>query len=224
MEEQTITPLEQVGEPKPRPSFIQRIKDWYRGLPDKKKYLEFITALLTIPVLLTVFLGNLSNLRTKDTGTPSETPVPSQSVIIQMEPSIPNASAGGIMPPQTTQTTTPSSTPTPIAQCIPEVGPVAINYPVEGSTVSTDPVCLTVSREGNRYCSIVWSYRINGGSWSDYTDKEICMYGLTSGLKELELRFKSIVSGEEKILERTFTVQGTVSPTPATQSGMLATG
>ena len=41
----------------------EKIKKWYRAMPDKKRYIEFITALLTIPVLLTVLITNLSNIR-----------------------------------------------------------------------------------------------------------------------------------------------------------------
>ena len=56
------------------PSFLEKTKRWYRALPDKKRYLEFITALLTIPVLLTVAISNVMNLRqNKATPTPAIT-------------------------------------------------------------------------------------------------------------------------------------------------------
>jgi hypothetical protein len=95
-------------------------------------------------------------------------------------------------------------------------------YPEEGNTVSKNPVCLDISRTGIDYCAVVWSYRLNNESWSDYTDKSICLYGLTPGTKKLELRVKSIVTGDETILTRNFTIYGSPSPTSvSTISGSL---
>ena len=113
-------------------------------------------------------------------------------------------------------TSTPSVTPS--AQCKKEVGPISIVYPKEGTTISKDPVCLDISRTGEDYCAVVWSYRINGENWSDYTDKSICIYRLSAGTKNLELRVKSIVTGDETILTRTFTVLETATPTPTSTS------
>jgi len=190
-------------------SIIERIKGWYRGLPDKKRYLEFITALLTVPVLLTVLLSNYSNLKNqKQTQSPS--PSPAGPTIIQIQ-STPSAT--------TTPLATPSATETPTqTSCTPGIGPISIVYPEEETTVSSDPVCLDISRTTGNYCAVVWSYRINGGSWSEYTDRDICMYSLSPGQKLLDLRVKSIANGDETILSRTFTVAGSVTPTPATSS------
>jgi len=195
------------------PSVIERLKKWYRGLPDKKRYLEFITALLTIPVLLTVLLSNVTNLQNQKKAEVTPTPV----AITSTPASKPTDAPAKV--PDTTPTTTPS------AQCTPEIGPIEIAYPEEGSTMNEDPICLDIPRSGGNYCSVVWSYRINGSNWSTYTDREVCMYGLSPGTKQLDLRVKSIVSGEEKILRRTFTVAGSVTPapTPATQSGVINT-
>lgn len=190
---------------------IDKVRRWYRRLPDKKRYLEFITAFLTIPVLLTVLLSNVSNLQNQKKAEPTPTPISTPMVNT---------------PAPTTRVTPidPTPTNTPSAQCTPGVGPIEIVYPEENSTVSDDPVCLDIPRQGGNYCSVVWSYRINGSNWSNYTDREVCMYGLSPGTKQLDLRVKSIVSGEEKILRRSFTVAGaTATPTPATQSGTLNT-
>jgi hypothetical protein len=191
---------------------IEKVRRWYRKLPDKKRYLEFITAFLTIPVLLTVLLSNVSNLQHQKNAVPTPTIAPTPTPIV-------------ITPLPTARVTPidPTPTNTPSAQCTPGIGPIEIVYPEENSTVSDDPVCLDIPRQGGNYCSVVWSYRINGGNWSNYTDREVCMYGLSPGTKQLDLRVKSIVSGEEKILRRTFTVAGSVAtPTPATQSGTIS--
>lgn len=183
-------------------SLVDKAKHWYRQLPDKKRYLEFITAFLSIPVLLTVVISNVRSLQSQNAA-PTPTPAPTTSVIsptLGLKPSdVPIA------------IDTPSTTPTPGPQCNNEIGPIEIVYPEEGQVVSSDPVCLDIVREGTNYCSVVWSYRINGSSWSDYTDRSICMYGLSPGQKNLELRIKSIVTGTETILRRTFAIP---TPTP----------
>jgi hypothetical protein len=191
--------------PAPEPvkvSIIKRIRNWYHALPDKKRYLEFMTALLTIPVLLTVLLSNVSNLKRQQATptTPAVTPV---ITYVPLSPAV-----------QPSTTATPSSTPTPGEECVKQIGPIDILYPENGDAVSGDPVCLDIVRQSKNYCSIVWSYRINGGAWSEYTDKSICMYSLTPGLKNLELRVKSIVSSDTTVLTRTFTVASSIPPTP----------
>ena len=188
-------------------SLIEKIQRWYRKLPDKKQYLEFFTALLTIPVLLTVIVSNVQNLQRQNA---TNTPTPQVSVT-----PIPT-----IQEPKNSPTPTATSTPTttPSAQCVKEVGPVSITYPLEGSTISTSPVSIDISRTGKDYCAVVWSYRINEGSWSEYTDKSINIYGLTAGTKNLELKVKSIVTGSETLLTRSFIVAGGATPTPTSTS------
>lgn len=56
-------------------SKIEKLKRWYRAMPDKKRYLEFVTALLTIPVLLTVMISNILSLQQKNAA-PTPTPTP----------------------------------------------------------------------------------------------------------------------------------------------------
>lgn len=191
--------------PNPPPvklSPIERLRKWYRALPDKKQYLEVITAFLTIPVLLTVLLSNVSNLQNqKRTALPTPTPVIEKITVtpVQTTP---------------TPTVTPTVSPTPNAQCVKEVGPIDISYPTQGATITGDPVCLTITRSGSNYCSVLWSYSINGSMWSAYTDGTICMYGLAPGVKNLQLRVESAVSSDSTVLQRTFTVAGNPSPTP----------
>jgi len=195
-----------------RISLFGRIRRWYRGLPDKKRYLELITAFLTIPVLLSVLFSNVTNLRSQKTK--ETTPEPAQPAVITIvqpnQTPVPGESA--------TPKTTPSPSATPGAQCKPEVGPISIVSPEEKDIVTGDPICLDISRTKKDYCSVVWSYRINGGAWSAYTGNSICMFGLNPGPKTLDLRIKSIVSDDEEVLTRRFTVNGN-TPTPATSSG-----
>jgi hypothetical protein len=209
-------PDEQVNpNPKPKSTQFERLRKWYQAMPDKKRYLEFFTALLTIPVLLTVLLSNISNLQNSK-NTTKATPTPTMST--------PSPSTAPVDKPSITPVITTSPTPTPGPECIKQIGPVSIVYPTEGAIVNTNPVCLEIARQGQNYCSVVWSYRINGGTWSDYTNSIICMYGLTPGVKNLDLRVNSIVSTDNTILQRTFTVAGnTLTPTPtiASSSGTL---
>lgn len=200
---------------------LRKVKEFSHQLPDKKRYFEFITALLTIPVMVTVLVINLNNLR-------GQKVVENQTQILPT-PTVPASRSTGETDRKTannsviTQTPTVTPSPDPV-QCKREIGPVSLVSPEQNEILATDPVCLDISREGSNYCAVVWSYRINGGAWSDYTDKSICLYSLVPGYKKLELRIKSVVSGEEKILERTFSIAGstqTPTPTSSTSSALL---
>lgn len=201
---------------------VEKVRRWYRGLPDKKRYFEFITAFLSIPVLITVLISNVSNIQNnKKSAAPVPAPAASSSVPITiiMQPTGSTSREASISP---TGTINPTPSPTAVS-CTPGIGSVEITYPTENSTVSRDPVCVEITRKNTNYCAVTWSYRINNGAWSDYSDKQICMYGLSSGTKQLDVKVKSSVTGDEVILERNFTVAGiTPTPTPqATQSAVF---
>lgn len=188
-----------------------KIKNWYKGLPDKKKYIEFLTAILSVPVLITVIMLNLGNLsKNKETDKVSPTPVKNEKITpIQIEIKTNEATSG--------QQLVPTS-----ADCKKEVGPVEIISPEENQVITADPVCIDLSYKKGEYCAYVWSYRINSSNWSDYTDKNICLYNMTSGDKRLEVRVKSIASGDEIVLKRNFIYQNpNLSPTTATASASL---
>src|SRR3990167_2288977 len=127
-----------------KPSTSQKVKKWYRDLPNKKQYVELITALLSIPVLLTVIILNLNNLRgdknknTQDNKGGSVTVVP-----IEVEKK--DASPAPTQAPQT-------------KECKKEVGPLSILYPEENQTVARDPVCVDISYKTGEYCGVVWAY------------------------------------------------------------------
>ncbi len=190
--------------------FIKWFKSWYRKLPDKKRYLEFLSAMLTIPVLLTIILINLGSLKNKSNENLTPTPAPTAVVRPQ------GAITVILAPTDKDASPTPTSTP----QCKQEVGPVEIVTPQEGQTATQSPVCFTISYKDNSYCSVVWAYKIDGGSLSDYTDKSVCIYNLSQGSHRFELMVKSVVSSDSTSLVRNFIYQGPVptqlpSPTPS---------
>ncbi len=171
----------------------KKIRKWYRGLPDKKRYAEFATALLSIPVLISVLLLNYSNLNSQKKET---TPAPTEKPPIVITVTSPRDSAG--------QQQTIQSTSTPAPVCKKTIGPISISYPKQNQTVSDSPLCIAVSYTVGDYCSAVWSYKINDDAWSEFTDKDICIYNMTSGEKKVQLRVKSVASSDEKTLDRTF--------------------
>lgn len=186
--------------------YVKKVLRSYRGIPDKKVYLEFLTGLLSIPVLLTVILLNVSNLKNeKKDSTPSPTP---QQQIIYVSP---NSKDPDDKP-----------TPTDSPACKKGIGEVEIVSPDEGDVISDNPVSLDIDYTPNGFCAVVWSYRINNGSWSNFDDKSIALYNLPRGKVAVDLRVKSIVSGEEKTLSRSFTYNGASSsvnePTPVASS------
>ncbi|MDP4011226.1 MAG: hypothetical protein Q8P72_03290 [Candidatus Roizmanbacteria bacterium] len=192
-----------------------RLRKSIANLPDKKKYIEVITASLSIPVLLSVVLVNYLNIqdkRSEVTPTPIVTQAPQIITIIKD-------------PVERDDTPTPPSatSPSPIRkdECIKEIGPISIFAPEENETITTNPLEIDIQYDQGDYCSVVWRYRINDTNWSSFTDNNIIIYNMDSGKKTLELQVKSIVSDKSSTLKRTFTYQNsdakstpTVTPTP----------
>lgn len=183
-----------------------RLKKSLKEAPNKKTHLDFVAALLTIPVLLSVIIlnyNNLNNLNKKPN--PSSTPNPTSQVII-VSPSI----------------TPQNSNPTPQASCKKQIGPIVITSPTEGQTVSDNPVCVNISYSDPSFCSVVWSYRINGGTWSDYNSNNPCLYNMPNGNVKFELRVQSTVSQTQtQTFTRNFVYNGGITnptPTPASSS------
>lgn len=193
-------------------NFFSRFIRFYRGLPAKKQYVEFFTAILTVPVLLTVIILNVSNLRQEDKAK-EKSPEPTPRIIITtLEP---RSQAGS------TDTSATSAKSTPTEACKKEIGPVDISSPLEGDTVTDNPLVISIERDGEGYCAVVWSYRINSGRWSEYDDKSIALYNPPKGQVTLELRVKSVVTGQEKLLTRKFKYDGVIDPS-ASSSGTLS--
>ncbi len=199
---------------------FDKIKRFIRSisqLPDKKKYIEFITAILSIPVLLSVILLNYTNLQNQKKPVDEKTePSPAVITIIQ-DRNNDDSDTNTVSEPTDTNTT-----------CIDEVGPVTIVSPEAGETIRDNPLSIIVSQNdtANEYCAIVWSYRINGGSWSNFDDRDISIYNMESGEKKLDVRFKSLISGDEERISRTFyyqNIQQIPTPTAAPTSTIQPT-
>lgn len=208
-------------------NIINRIKQWYTGLPEKKRHVEFITAILSVPVMLTVIILNLNNLNQQKNTTQKQTSekiLPIQVIVTGEKQSEKNQVpttyiSPSISSPTIIQNPTPTTT-----QCIKEVGPVSILFPQENEVVTTDPVCITLTTQSG-YCSIILSYRLNNNAWSDFTNKNICLHNLTNGNKTIQIKMRSTASNDEITLQRSFIYQGnnepTTDPTKATSSASL---
>lgn len=185
--------------------FFDNVRNYFSKLLDKKRYLEFITALLSVPVLITVLFINYMSIQERNQS-PQDT---------QKQPIITIVQQG--------DSSEKKPTPTDTVECLPEIGDINIETPQEGATISSNPLTIDVERvqDGKKYCSIVWSYRINSGTWSDFSDKDISVFNMESGEKTLELKVKSIVSGEERNITRKFIYKNTQevpTPTPTATS------
>ncbi len=162
----------------------------YRALPEKKQYVEFFTALLTVPVLLTVIILNLNNL--KGVNKPKDDAGGDRTIYVTVPPSNNDKE---------------EQEPTNQA-CKKEVGPISISYPNENEVVTDNPVIINIDYDDSEYCSVVWSYRINGGRFSEYGSNNIALYNPPQGVIRLELRVKSVISSDEEIVRRNFVYEG----------------
>lgn len=175
-----------------------------KKITHKKHHLDFIVAVLTIPVLLSVIVLNYSNLQKSKTEDIVPTPTESKQQII-------------VVPKDSTKE---NSTQAPInPSCTKDIGPISITSPKEKETVTANPVCITIDYSDLSFCSVVWSYRINGGEWSDFNSSNPCIYNLPAGNVKFDLKVQSTVKQKEENLTRSFIYAGTtVSPTLATPS------
>lgn len=90
---------------------LESFQSWYRDLPDKKRYLEFISAFLSIPVLVTVVVLNLRSLNARNESIQLP-PAPTQVIIREIV--VPAVNEVTTTPlPSASPTLTPSATPTP---------------------------------------------------------------------------------------------------------------
>lgn len=187
----------------------------YRHIPDKKQYVEFFTAVLSIPVLITVILLNISNLSSIKNNKPNPAPttIPAPQKIYITEP-------GSQTKTIIIATPQPNDNPVSQAPCKPDIGPISIVSPAEGQTEADNPVDIDISYQTGVYCSVVWSYRINGGNWSSYDNNSVALYNLPRGQITFDLRVQSVVSAQTTSLTRHFTYNGNggiiATPTVAT--------
>lgn len=175
-----------------------------KRVPDVKPHLDLIAASLSIPAIIIALILNFGALQNKISGSPIPSPTPLPTV----------ATTRQALPQVRTLIVTSSPQPTSNASCQPGIGSISIPSPVEGETVTKNPVCISVNYQSGNYCSVVWAYRVNGGPLSDYGNDSVCLYNLPAGQTTFELDVKSLVNSSTQTLIRTFTVVSTVTPTP----------
>lgn len=192
---------------------LQKLTTWYKNLPDKKKNLDFFIALLTIPVLLTVITSNIISLRNKAKENENKEKEENQkptTIIITQNPQENTNGGITIIPIEATKK---AESPTEKPECLKDIGPIEISYPKENQVVTEEPLCIQIDYKQGNYCSVVWSYRLNEGKWSDYTDKSACFNNLPNGETKFELHVKSLASDKNITLERNFILEKTTTPT-----------
>lgn len=194
--------------------FVEKVKNEFKNLPDRKKYAEAISALLTLPVLITVLLLNVNNLKKTNT---SATALPTAAPTVEVIKEIVNYPTASLQPtPSLMLTSTPAPDTTP-QKCTPQIGPVQITSPDDGELVTSNPLTIEIGRTSDAYCAIVWSYRLDNGNWSDYSNTTISVFNLAAGKKKLDVKVKSVVTSSEIILTRNFVYQSdqpTTAPSP----------
>lgn len=184
-------------------------KKIHEKIMKNKPYVEFFTAFLSIPVMITVIMLNFNSLKNLG-GQPTPTPTAGQTQ--------PGFFAAPVPLSKSPQLSAQSLTP---ADCVKGLGPVSIDTPNEGDSITENPVVITINYDSSKYCGAAWSYRINGGSWSGYSDTSVALYNLPQGPVKFDLRVKSIVTADEKDVTRNFTYNGSgtvLIPTSATSS------
>lgn len=173
---------------------MEIVKKSIKKLKIRKNHLDWVAGALSIPVLLTVIILNLNNLNSQKKDT-SPTPTPQEKVII-----VP-------------QNTNPTSNQPTNTSCKKEIGPISITSPKEDETVSSNPVNVIIKYGDASYCSVVWSYRVNNGQWSEYNSNSVSLYNLPNGNIKFDLRIQSTVSQDTDTLTRNFKYQNN-SATP----------
>ena len=186
------------------------IRNFFKGVrsyPNKKPYLEFFSALLTIPVLLSVVAVNYNNLtgnNNKDTSKQASTVVITQPAVEKNEP----VEKEIIVTKEA---------------CKEGLGNVLILSPEENEKVKGNPVFIDISYDDSEHCQAVWSYRINSGQWSSFDDRSIALYDLPNGNIKFDLRVKSVVNTDQISISRNFIYENSatdgasIAPTIASQ-------
>ncbi len=176
---------------------MDKAKNVVHKLHKAKPHLDYIAALLTIPVLITAILINVTNLG-KSKNVPNPSPAPRSTY---GNTSIETVKATSV------------PIPTSSSNCTPGIGNVSIDYPQNNSIVSVNPVCISIAYASNNHCAVVWAYRINSGPWSNYSNDSVCLYNMPSGQITYDLQIKSLVNSDTQIAHTVFTY-APPSPTP----------
>lgn len=187
----------------PNMDYWKKFKKELKEFHTKKPHIEFFTALLTVPVLLTVIILNLNNLKGNEAKSTTPTPI-----VINQTPNTNNSNSE------------PKEVIVTKDACKEGIGEVSITHPDENEKVSENPLNIDIDYDAGEFCNVVWSYRVNNGTWSSYDDRSIALYNLASGDIKFELRVKSVIGNESKTLTRRFIYESnsevtpTASPTP----------
>lgn len=180
-------------------SLWEKQKNLLRALPNKKQYIEFFTAILSVPIMVTVLVLNINNLKPKE-ATPPASEAKKEVIIIS-----PSEKQAIIQ--------------TPTKACNEDLPVVEITSPQDGERVTNRPVCITPQIEEGDFCSVVWRYNVDNSSWSEYDNKAFCLYDLPQGKTTVRLQVKSIVTGEQREIIREFVYAGPGNtPAPTTPS------
>lgn len=183
---------------------MSRVRKVIQGLPSKKQYFELVGAMLSIPVLITVILLNTNSLRSNN----SKTSTPTPAVVITEKDRVITQPPQVIYQGGTSDDSSGSSS----ASCTKEVGQVRIASPREDEVVSTNPVCFDISSDDDSICPLTYAYRVDGGSWTDFSRNTVCLYNLQSGRHTVDVKVKSSQSDDVVQLRRTFQVGQSDSP------------
>lgn len=179
--------------------FLKKTKAGIIKLINKKHFLDFLIAIISIPVMITLLINNVLNLQEKNKNEVETTTTTAQQIIIRdNQNTIP-------LPKEKEEE---EITPTPFENCKKEIGPITISSPKEGEEVVDNPVYITIKHDNENYCTVVWSYRINGGTWSEYNSNSVCLYDVPNGNVKFDLRIQSTVSDDQDTLTRNFIYKG----------------
>ncbi len=168
----------------------------------KKPYIEFLTAFISVPLSITWLFLNLNNIKNVTAG-PTPSPSVSPVVTIIKEKEAVTTSSTSVKGLNTTNPTTVVKVVEKEA-CKEGLGTVKIVSPAEGEVVTGDPVTFTIDYDNSTYCNAAWSYRVNGGEWSGYSDTSLGVYNLPEGPVTFELHVKSVVNDDATTLVRKF--------------------
>jgi hypothetical protein len=181
-------------------------------LYSKKPLIEFVVATLSVPSLILVLILNYNSIKNLNNAKLTPTPVPN-AVAPSSNIKLPNFFTKPVARLTPEQSTTASQAP-----CNKSLGPISITSPNEGDTISSNPVEVDISYDNADYCSAVWSYSINGSSWSDYDDNSVALYNLPNGPIKFQLRVKSLTSSDQTTLTRDFTYNGQLNAAAPTNA------
>jgi len=187
-------------------------------LYSKKPLIEFIVTVLSVPSIILILILNynsLKNLNESKITPTSSSAVNSSSNTTGSSNTMPNFYSVPITrQPRPTQVATVSQAP-----CNKSLGPVNIISPAQGDTVNSNPVEIDISYDDSTYCTAVWSYSVNGSSWSDYDNNSVALYNLPNGPISFQLKVKSTTSSDQTEITRNFTYNGQIAtPSPENAS------